>query len=141
MNEPSFISLVICLRSRPRDSSIMKLSPLRCSFSLRCCQTGPSLSSTRSRSFLLKDTGEISPRPSYLTRGAPSESGSPFGFELITSRTSSPVPLLRKSLAILLSSLIIFVFSCGLAGNAGHVSQIKFRFFYRTQSLRQRRFV
>ena len=56
------------------------------------------------------------------------------GFELITSRTSSPVPLLRKSLAILLSSLIIFVFSCGLAGNAGHVSQIKFRFFYRPQS-------
>ena len=97
-SEFSLISSLIWLRFRPRCSRIRYCFsfsfPLN--FSGNALKNGVSCSSLsfcsiRSRSFRLKETGEISPRPLSRCLGSPSRSGSPFGFELTASRTRSPV--------------------------------------------------
>jgi len=85
------ISSMIVFLLRPLDSRILKSSLFNFSLSAMAVKTMPCASSTRSRIFLLKETGEISPRPLGRCRGSLSRSGSPFGFELTTSMINRPV--------------------------------------------------
>ena len=101
------ISAVICFLSRPRCSRIQYRSASARNCSGSDLKNGVSWSSSRSRSLRLNETGEISPQPFGRCRGSLSRSGSPFGLELTTSMTRSPVARLI-SLSMLFF-LLIFI--------------------------------